>query len=97
MTTLNYIFDHATGILAIVGFLATFISSYKNRNKLNALHIDLNSRLTQLLAVTSEAEHAKGIIAGRDLGVVEKDARTMESERAQDRQIAIDEKKPNAT
>lgn len=43
---------------------AAVISSFRNSKKLDGIHIDLNSRLTQLLAATSVSERASGKAEG---------------------------------
>jgi hypothetical protein len=81
----QWIGDHLTGLVA----LAVLISSRLNAEKLKALHIDLNSRLTQLLTATGAAERAQGVSEGRQLGIDEHTNRTTESERVEDRQAEI--------
>ncbi len=47
--------------------LAAVISSIRNSKKLNALHVDVNSRLTQLL----EASSTSAFVQGKAEGVAE--------------------------
>lgn len=51
------------------------VSSLRNRTKLKALHVDINSRLTQLLSATGARERAEGVLEGRNLGVAEENER----------------------
>lgn len=80
-----WISDHLTAIVAFFGFIATLASSLMNRRKINQVHIDLNGRLSALLKANSENERAKGVVEGRELSIVERQARTTESERVEDR------------
>ena len=66
---LNWFSDHLTALVA----LAAVISSLLNRRKLNALHIELNSRLSQLLATSGASERAQGVLEGRQFTVTEKE------------------------
>jgi len=63
----------------------SLIASIKNRSKLNALHIDLNSRLTELLKAHGASERAEGVLEGRQMSVTERQDRVAESERVEDR------------
>ena len=75
-------------IISIAPTLAAvtgLIVSLKNRSKLTALHIDLNSRLSELLKAHGASERAEGVLEGRKLGVSENQSRVIESERVQDR------------
>lgn len=44
--------------------LASVVSSFRNSKKLEALHVDVNSRLSQLLAKTEISAHAEGKAEG---------------------------------
>lgn len=44
---------------------AAVISSLLNRGKINGLHLDVNSRLTELLKQTGLAAHAEGLAQGK--------------------------------
>jgi len=77
----QWISDHLAALVAL-GVLA---SSLNNRKKLKQLHIDINSRLTELLRSSGASERAEGILEGRRLGVVEEEKRTAERERVEDR------------
>lgn len=48
--------------------LMALLRSNENAAKLDGLHIDLNSRLTELLATTSKAQRAEGVVEGRAEG-----------------------------
>ena len=39
----------------------SFITSLRNRTKLDALHVDINSRLTELLKAREAEGHAAGV------------------------------------
>ncbi len=41
-----------------------FIVGLVNRHHIQAIHIDINSRLTQLLEANSAASHAEGVAQG---------------------------------
>ena len=75
---------------------AAVISSIWNSKKLEGIHIDLNSRLTELLQATSTSERAagkaEGIAEGRERGITERAERVAEEERVEDR---VREKKQN--
>ena len=69
--------------------LAAVVNSLRNSRKLDNIHIDLNSRLTQLLAASATSERAtgraEGLAEGRNLSVSERADRVTESERVEDR------------
>jgi hypothetical protein len=44
--------------------LAGVVNSVRNSQKLNTIHVDLNSRLTQLLLATGASAHANGKAEG---------------------------------
>ena len=44
--------------------LASVVSSFRNSKKLEALHVDVNSRLSQLLAKTETSARAEGKAEG---------------------------------
>ena len=68
---------------------AAVISSIRNSKKLEGIHIDLNSRLSELLRATSTSERAagkaEGIAEGRERGITERAERVAEEERVEDR------------
>ena len=65
--------------------LGSLIVSVLNRNKLTAVHTDMNGKLTALLNAHGLAEHAKGVAEGRQMGIDERQTRVTESERVEDR------------
>jgi hypothetical protein len=46
-----------TGLLALA---ATFVS-YLNNRQIKQIHVSINSRMDQLLSLTADSSHAKGI------------------------------------
>jgi putative ubiquitin-RnfH superfamily antitoxin RatB of RatAB toxin-antitoxin module len=78
---LQWLSDHLTALVA----LAAVVSSLMNRKKLKALHVELNSRLSEFIRVSGASERAKGIEEGRQLGSDERQSRVKESERVEDR------------
>lgn len=52
--------------LAAVVAACAFISSLLNRNRLQGLHRDVNSRLTELLNLTHASGKALGVIEGKE-------------------------------
>jgi hypothetical protein len=78
---LTWLSDHLAALVAA----AALVSSLFNRKKLRALHVDINSRLSELIKASGEAERAKGVAEGRELGAIEGKGRVAESERAEDR------------
>ncbi len=73
--------------------VAALVSSLKNSSKLQALHIDLNSRLTQLMEASAKSEramgHAAGLEEGRQTSLNERQDRVNEAERVEDRSAQI--------
>ncbi len=69
IAVLNWLSDHLTALVA----LAAVVSSLMNRKKLNALHVELNSRLSQLLITNAASERAQGVLEGRQFTVTEKE------------------------
>lgn len=65
--------------------VGSLVASLKNRSKLTALHVDLNSRLSELLKAHGASERAEGVLEGRKMGVAENQSRVNESERVEDR------------
>lgn len=51
-------------VLPTTGALLAYLQSTANQAKIQAVHVDLNSRLTQMLETKGESEHAKGVIQG---------------------------------
>jgi hypothetical protein len=46
--------------------IGALIMGVRNSNKIQAVHVDINSRMTQLLKATGTAAHAEGVEAGRN-------------------------------
>lgn len=65
MDNLSDIFTAVATIVTAVASLIAAVLGYLNRKNIKSIHIDINSRLTQLLASSSEAANAKGQIEGR--------------------------------
>jgi hypothetical protein len=55
--------DIASVVSAVSAFAAV-VMSYRNSQKIHAVHVDINSRMTQLLAVAGTAAHAEGFNEG---------------------------------
>lgn len=64
---------------------ASLVVSLRNRARLEGLHKDLNSRLTELLNARGASERAMGVSEGRAQGVAERAGRVAEEERVEDR------------
>lgn len=85
--------------IAAVGSFIAVISSLRNKKKLENLevkadklsgtvtqiHLEINSRFSELLRISGESERAKGVDEGRKMGVVERQDRVAEEERVSDR------------
>lgn len=62
----------AVAIAAIAGLpatlvaLATLVTAMRANRKVQALHVVVNSRLTQLLALTAKASRAEGVASVRE-------------------------------
>lgn len=52
-------------VLALVAGLANGRKAAKNATAITELHLLINSRLSELLALTASASHAEGLAAGR--------------------------------
>jgi len=73
----SYIVDHAAAIGALVTSLGAFIASIRNGAKISAVRIEIDGRITQLLATTEklqdsrvEASRLEGKEQGRDQEMV---------------------------
>jgi len=58
-------------LAAVLSFVAVLLSQ-KNAEKLSAVHIQINSRMDQLLAATASAANSEGNIEGRKQAHLEK-------------------------
>jgi hypothetical protein len=56
------------GIISALGSLGAVITSLINRNKITQVHMQINSRLTELLTASTAASHAQGVEQGRAEG-----------------------------
>jgi hypothetical protein len=58
----------ATGavVVQVVASLASLLQARRNGDKLVEIHLQLNSRLDQLLAVTKKDAHAEGKLEGKE-------------------------------
>jgi hypothetical protein len=83
-----WISDHLAALVA----LAAFVSSLFNRKKLKQLHLEINSRLTELIKASGAEKLAEGIKEGRQAGADERQSRVAESERVEDRVTAEKER-----
>ena len=43
---------------------AAFVVSYLNRTKIQSIHVDINSRVSQLIEATEKAARAEGVSQG---------------------------------
>jgi len=58
--------EHLDAIIAaFTPTAAIIVAALKLRGAQRALHIDLNSRLTELIAATRRSAHAEGLAEGR--------------------------------
>ena len=53
-------------LVAIVVVDVTIRGQVKSQEKIQQVHIEINSRMTQLLDLTSKASHAEGVRDARD-------------------------------
>lgn len=63
--------------LPTTGALLAYLQSTANQAKIQAIHVDVNSRLTQLLSTQGESERAKGVIEGSEALSVRSSSDTM--------------------
>jgi len=54
-----------TSLISAVAALGAVVVSAINSRKINAVHVDINSRMSQLLEVSGNAAHAEGVMQGR--------------------------------
>jgi hypothetical protein len=69
--------------------IGAVIIGWLNRRQGQAIEIKVDGKMEELLSLTRSGAHAEGVVEGRERGVVEKQARTAESERVEDRQAEI--------
>jgi len=53
-------------VVPTTGALLAYLQSTANQAKIQAIHVDVNSRLTELLSTQGESERAKGVIQGSE-------------------------------
>lgn len=54
----------AIAVLGAIPALGALTLGFINRNAIHGVHVDVNSRLTQLVQANSRAEHAEGLALG---------------------------------
>jgi hypothetical protein len=52
-------------VLTAIAAIGALLMSYLNSRKIQAVHIDINSRMDQLLTATDQASRAAGVEQGR--------------------------------
>lgn len=67
--------EHLVGISAVLVFLAGYRKSYSNGRALSVLNLEINSRLSELIATSTAAAKALGIEEGRQLHRAEQNQR----------------------
>lgn len=55
-------------VLVVVGTVFTYLRSTANAAKIQAVHVDVNDRLSQLVRAEKSASHAEGAAQERDRG-----------------------------
>jgi hypothetical protein len=60
MKVLAYVIDHLPSILASVASLVAALASYKNKTKIEELHVMVNGRMDQLIDQTSKTSLLQG-------------------------------------
>jgi hypothetical protein len=58
-------FHEAADLITAIAAIGAAIASIRNSGKISNLHVEINSRMTQLLTETRIAGHAEGVEAGR--------------------------------
>jgi hypothetical protein len=53
-------------VVPTTGALLAYLQSANNQAKIQAIHVDVNSRLTELLSTQGESGRAKGVIEGAE-------------------------------
>jgi hypothetical protein len=57
--------QEASEVITALAAIGAVLVSYLNNRKLQSVHVDLNSRLSELLAASAHAARADGIAQGR--------------------------------
>jgi len=68
-------------IVAVGGLVVSLL----NRKQGQKIEFKVDGKMDELLSLTRSGAHAEGIAEGREIGVVEKQARVTEAERVEDR------------
>jgi hypothetical protein len=55
-------------LVTALGAIGAVVTSLINRNKITQVHMQINSRLTELLDATRKASRAEGVEQGRNEG-----------------------------
>ena len=58
-------FSDVASLITALAAVGAVVASLRNGRKINAVHVDVNSRLTQLLQATGDAARLEGAEAGR--------------------------------
>lgn len=53
-----------TSVLSALAAAGAVLTSWRNRNAIQQVHVSINSRMDQLLAETAKASRAEGVVAG---------------------------------
>lgn len=53
-----------TGAVSALTATIAAVSSWRNRGAIQKVHIDINSRMSELIALTAKASRAEGVAAG---------------------------------
>lgn len=54
----------ATSVVSAITAAVAVASSWRNRGAIQAVHVDINSRMSELLALTAKSSRAEGVAAG---------------------------------
>jgi hypothetical protein len=54
------------GTIGSLAAVLAAIGAWRNSVKLNEIHIDMDGRFTQMLAMTKQASHAEGVLDEKD-------------------------------
>jgi len=64
MDVLSWLANHGPSILSALGAVGAVALGFLNRSKIQEIHLTMNSRMDQLLAVSTQAAMAEGHAAG---------------------------------
>ncbi len=83
-----------TTLASVVGLVFGYYDRHKVKREINArveeVHGSINSRMDELLRTARALSRLEGQAEGRVLGATERQERTVESERVEDRYAALD-------